>query len=248
MTDNISKMYDVLTSGKAPAQTSKPIFAKDLELAKACGARSLKDIFGRKLNDNEEKGVSVPLNFGSRKSTGLLPDETRMRLFLLKQALSNVEIQAQYKYKTMLPSKEQMKSVPEFKNCLEPMLKAFDIASWDTWIDEVQARFYFEEYELPLMLPDEFDQLPMDSSIVRVPGALGKLYGLLETDDATFTGQSNTKSSYTVESKNNVCHAVITQDLLDDSSPAIIDKLRKEVVAGIKRSLDRSILDGDTTA
>jgi hypothetical protein len=72
--------------------------------------------------------------------------------------------------------------------------------------------------------------------------------GQLETDDDTFTPQYNTQASYLVESKNNVVHSVITNDLLDDSAPAIIDKLRKEVVWGIIRAYERSILDGDTTA
>jgi len=35
---------------------------------------------------------------------------------------------------------------------------------------------------------------------------------------------------------------------LDDSSPAIIDKLRREVIKGIGRSYEKALLDGDTTA
>ena len=87
----------------------------------------------------------------------------------------------------------------------------------------------------------------MTSPIVRVPGALGLLEGELEADDGIFTQQSNTQSSYLVESKNNVVHTVITQDLLDDSSPALIDKLRKEVLQGIARSYERAMLDGDSS-
>jgi hypothetical protein len=44
-----------------------------------------------------------------------------------------------------------------------------------------------------------------------------------------------------------VVHTVATTDLLDDSAPAIIDKIRKEIVYGIMRSYERSILDGDVT-
>jgi hypothetical protein len=72
------------------------------------------------------------------------------------------------------------------------------------------------------------------------------LEGTLETDDATFTPQYNTQASYLVESKNNVVHTQITQDLMDDNAPPLIDKIRKEVVKGLARSYERAILDGKT--
>lgn len=239
---------DVLVSGKAPAQVGKPIFAKDLEMCKYLGASKLSQVFGLKVMDSDERTPSIPLNFGSAKSTGALSDETRLRLLGLKKTISDVQIQAQIMTRSVNPGMAALEATPIYKSILKPMLKSFDIASWADWIDTVQSRFFFEEYEIPLILADKFDYLPMTSPIVRVPGALGLLYGQLEGDDGTFTAQSNTESSYLVESKNNVVHALITQDLLDDTSPAIIDKLRKEVLRGVARSHERSILDGDTTA
>jgi hypothetical protein len=249
--DNLSKIYDILSGKTAPAIIGKPIFAKDLELAKMAGARTMADVIGKKLDQNDNKSKSIPLNYGSKASTGMLPNETRMRLFYLKKAISDVEIQACYKYKTAYPTADQMKNVPLYKEVLEPTLKAFDVAGFDEWADtQAQARFFFEEYELPLLLADQFDQLPMDAAFVRVPGALGLLMGQLEDDGVSsdFSAQTNTSSAYTVESKNNVVHCVITQDLMDDSSPAIMDKMRKEVLRGLGRSYERSMIDGDTTA
>ena len=243
---NVDHIDDVLMSGKPPAQIGKPVFAKDLDYCKVAGAERPDQIFGKSISDDDTKSSSTPLNFGSVKSVGFMPDETRIRLLMFKKALSNLQIQAQIKSRSLFPSKACYESVPAFKDFLG-LCKAFEISDWDKWIDTVQARFYFEEYEIPLMLADQFDQLPMSSPIVRVPGALGLLEGELEADDGTFTAQANTQASYLVESKNNVCSTVITQDLLDDSSPAIIDKLRKEIVKGIARAYDKAILDGDTT-
>lgn len=256
---NSEKLNAMFTSKKAPADhTLKAIYENDMRQAKALiqsksGVINLGAVFGHKLRDDDDRSTSVPLNFGSKSSmsfynpTIMLDDDARKRLFMLKKLYSDCEIQAQFKGNTKYPSKELIKSVPRWKT-FESFAKAFNVTDFDDWIDQVQARFFFEEYEIPRLLADKFDSLPMTSPIVRVPGALGLLEGELEADDGTFTQQSNTQSSYLVESKNNVVHVIITQDLLDDSSPAIIDKLRKEVVQGINRSYERAMLDGDDTS
>jgi len=246
---NIDKIYDCLQNKQAPAQGGKPIYAKDFELCKHLGCKTIGDVVGHRIDETNEKSYSHPLNFGRKDSTGMLPDETRLRLLGLKKAISNCEIQAQIKYRTLMPTVAQMKSTSCYKNFLEPMLKAFNITDFSDWADTtVQARFYFEEYEIPHLLVDVFDTLPMGAAFVRVPGALGLLEGQLETDDATFTGQANTSSSYTVEAKNNVVHTIITQDLLDDSAPPLIDKLRKECQMGIVRSEEKVIINGDDSS
>jgi len=246
-TTTLKGISDCLIGGKAPAQIGKPVFASDIEKCKWLGAEKPSQIFGLKVMDSDERTPSIPLNFKSKESTGQLPEETRIRLFALKKALSNCQIQAQIMGRCINPSASVMMATPVYKNSLGAMLKAFNITDFADWVDTVQSRFFFEEYEIPLLLADKFDYMPMTSPLVRVPGALDLLYGQLETDDATFTAQSNTESSYIVESKNNVVHTLITQDLLDDSSPAIIDKLRREVLKGVARSHERSILDGDTS-
>jgi hypothetical protein len=246
--DKTENLMDILNSKKAPELIGKPLFQGYIEKCRYIGASTPEMIIGKKIDEMDNHTPSLPLNFGSKKSTGILGDDARIALFALKKAISNVQVQAQFKSKTPFPTLECMKSVPEFERELMPLLKAFSIADWGNFIDTIQARFYFEEYEIPFILAEQFDSMPMTSPIVRVPGALGRLMGQLETDDATFTPQYNTQASFLVESKNNVVHSVITNDLLDDSAPAIIDKLRKEVVYGIVRAYERSILDGDTTA
>jgi hypothetical protein len=253
------KLLEVLGSKSAPANhTPKVLYASDMAAVKMLlteqkdGSINFGDVFGKRLRDDDDRTSAAPLNLGSRKSMTLknghgLKDSTRMRLLQLKKLYNNCEIQACVKGQTKHPTKELIKSVPLWRTFVTAA-KAFDITDFDVFIDTVQSRFYFEEFEIPQLLADKFDQLPMTSSLVRVPGALGLLEGELESDDGVFTEQANTKSSYIVESKNNVVHVKITQDLLDDSSPAIIDKLRKEVLRGIARSYERALLDGDTTS
>lgn len=239
-----AKLYDMLSTGQAPAHVGKAIFEKDFELVKMTGAKSMADIFGhREAGDNSP--YARCLNFASKEDVGFLPNDTRLRLFQLKKLINCVEIQAQIMTKMAHPSVEAMMATPVYKQQLEPALKAFNVTDFSTFIPTVNARFYFEEFEIPLLVGDLFDSMPMESPTVNVPGALGRLFGRLETDAASFSAQTNTQANYTVVAKNNIVHAEITEDLNMDSAPAIIEKLRKEVVQGVARSEERAYLDGD---
>lgn len=243
VTDHIKGIYDILSSKAAPAQVGKPVFEKDLELAKAHGARTLAHVFGAR---DENQAISS-INFGRKSQTAFMPEETRQRLFNLKRMFSDMEIQANYMFRTSNPTVDQMKATPIFRDYFEAAAKAFNITDFSNWIPQAQARFYFDEYTLPYILADEFDTQPMDSATLYVPGILGQLEGKEEGDDATFTEQSNTQSGFTVYARSNVVHTKITEDLQADSAPAIIDKLRREVLAGNARAYERALINGDTT-
>lgn len=238
------KLAEMLATRQAPTVGNKPVFAKHIEIAKSFGFGTPADLFGHaERSDNIVVGKSI--NFGSKADCGGMPDETRLGLFRLKKLISDVAIQASVMFKTANPNADQMTCTPLYKTHLEPALKAFDMTGFSSWVPTVNTRFYFEEYEIPLIVSSLFDTMPMESSSENVPGALGRLFGKLESDSATFGAQYNTQSNYFVTAKDCVVHTEITQDINQDSAPAIIDKLRKEVVAGIGRSEERVILDGD---
>lgn len=244
--DHIKGIYDILSGKQAPAQIGKPIWEKDIEVAKAHGVRTMGDLFGHR-DDQDNKQSVRSINFGSKADCRFMGDDVRLRLFNLKRLLSDCEIQAGYIFKTGMPSATQIMETPLYRNYLEPTLKAFNITDFSQWLPTVHSRWYFEEYEIPYLLANEFDTLPMDSSIVHIPGVLGLLEGKEETDVATFTEQANTQSSFDVYARNNVVHTTITEDLSMDSAPAVIDKLRREVVAGNARAYERAVINGDIT-
>lgn len=233
--------------GQAPAVIGKPVFEEDLAIAKACGIKSMADLIGHREKSQDSGGVALPINFGSKAQTAFMPDATRLRLFQFKKLFNAAEVQAQIMTRSVQPSAEAIMATPVWKHHLEAMCKAFNISDFSSWIPTVNARFYFEEFEIPFILANAFDQQPMDSATVHVPGVLGLLEGKEETDDGTFTEQSNSSSGFDVTARSNVVHTKITEDLQMDSAPAIIEKLRKEVVAGIARSYERAIVNGDTT-
>lgn len=231
---------------KAPAVVGKAVYESDLDWAKMTGAKSMGQLFGQKV-DEKSAAPACAVNFGSKKEVGFMPDDVRLRLFHLKKLINNVEVQAQVKYPGQHITPDMMQQTDAYKHHLAPMLKAYNITDFSNWIPTVNARFYFEEYEIPFLLASQFDQMPMDSATIEVPGDIGLLEGYEETDSATFTAQSTTQSNYSVTSRNNVVHAQITEDLLSDSAPKYIEKLRRGVVAGIARAYEKAIINGDTT-
>jgi hypothetical protein len=235
-----------LATGGAPAVIGQPIYEGDLEYAKMAGAKDMGALLGQKINDKSD-GAAIPLNFGSKAQCGHMPHDVRLRLFNLKKMVNNVELQAAIKYPHQHITADMMTETPAYKHFLKPALKAYNITDFSNWIPTVNTRFYFEEYELPFLLANAFDQMPMDSATVEVPGDTGHLEGVEETDSAVFTAQSTTQANYAVTARNNVVHTQITEDLLSDSSPAYIDKLRRDVVAGIVRAYERCIINGDIT-
>ena len=248
--DKIKGIYEILNAKKAPAAVGQPIFAKDIEIAKACGGRTMAHLIGARSASGADDGRPMPfcLNFGLKSATFLMTPETRIRLLQFKKNFHMAELQAQIKSRDLYPSVDCIKSTPAWKDFVEPMCKAFAVADFAQWIPTVNSRFFFEEFEIPHVLRNIFDTVPMDSPTVNVPGALGLLEGQLEADDGTFTVQSNTEANFLVQSKNNVVHTEITEDLMQDSAPAIIEKLRREVVKGIARAEERALISGDITA
>lgn len=237
---------NVSGTNKAPAHIGKALFEDDLHIAKSFGANNWGTLIGKKTGEKSDESA-MPINLGSKADVGGMPEETRLRLMNLKKLISTVEVQGNAMFKGQHVTPAMLMETPAYKDRLAPMLKAYNVTDFSNWIPTVNARFYFEEYEIPFMLADQFDQMPMDSSTIEVPGDIGHLEGHEETDSATFGAQSTTQTNYAVTARNNVVHAQITEDLLSDSSPKYIDKLRKDVVAGIARAFEKAIINGDTT-
>jgi len=242
----VDGITEILSNKKAPEVTGRPIYEKDMDWLALGGFKSLPQVFGQKIEERSN-APALPLNFGSKSHCGHLPEDTRLRLFHLKKMINNLEIQTQVKNPGAALTPAMMKDTSMYKDHLKPLLKAFNITDFSNWIPTVNARFYFEEYEIPFILADQFDQMPMDSATVEVPGDTGVLEGHEETDVATFGEQSTTQANYAVTSRNNVVHTKITEDLMQDNAPPIIDKLRRDVVKGIVRAYEKAIINGDTT-
>jgi hypothetical protein len=242
----LDTILKILNSKQAPAFVGQPVYETDLDWLKMAGISHPKDIFGQKI-DEQANEKALPINFGSKTETGHMPDNTRLRLFHLKKMIHNMEVQAQVMYRGQYITPDMLQQTPIFKQHLKPMLKAFNITDFSNWIPTVNARFYFEEYELPYLLANQFNQQPMDTASIEVPGDTGLLEGHEETDSATFTAQATAQAGYTVTARNNVVHASITQDLMSDSAPKYIDKLRKDLAIGNVRAFEKCLCIGDIT-
>lgn len=213
------------------------------------GRKSLAEMLG--VGDDTGDGYNriqvVPsINFGVGKSH--IPAELRSLGLELKKDLHNCLIQQQIiAHKTKMPIAVQ--DVPYFQHVVAPKLKAFNVTDFANWIPTLNTRFYFEEFEIEPGIERYFDQITMQSKTERVPGAVNRLKGRLEADDATFSAQSNTQANYTYTAQDCVCHTDISEDLMQDMVPQTgsFDRLRKEVALGLRRSKEDAIINGDDT-
>lgn len=213
------------------------------------GRNEIKDIFG--VGEESDRGADHPsvmksINFGDRKSHRHVPEEVSHELFQLKSLIHSAQLQAfLLSRKSGMPI--AMDTVPFFKAHVFPKLKAYNLTDWAAWVPQVQARFYFEEFEIALGLEAYFETVKMNSRVEQVPGALGRIFGMLESDDATFTEQSQVPGSYVWTAQDCVAHVKVTEDLLQDAMPQTFDRYRKSCMMGVQRSKERSIINGDDT-
>jgi len=249
--DKLDGMVGILKDGKAPAVGGRPHFAKDMDLVRSLGVRNIGDLIGRHVNDKSPgaDGVALPvINFGRKDSAGMLPEETRLRLFHLKKMWNNCEIQAQIMNPRSTITADMMKATPLYKAYLGAMLKDFNVDDFSSWVPVITARFHFEEYEIEHILMDQFEQLPMDSKTMEVPGWLGHLDATEATDGCgLYTPKTLPQSSYLVNACDAVSHVCVGQDLISDSAIPFLNVLRTKLLKGVARAIDNSILNADTT-
>lgn len=241
----LTGIKSIIENKEAPAHTGKAVFEKDLDFCKMKGADNFAKIFG-KSSSNKSDELVMPLNFGLKKDVGHMPDDVRMRLFNFKKMVSDCEIEAQFRTKQNNVTPQMMMETEAYKR-IQPMLKAYNVTDFATWIPTIQARFYFDEYEIPSLLASEFETLPMDNTTITIPIDLGYLEGQEEGDNSVFNAQSTTSDGDTATARNNVVHTEITEDLMSDNSPIYIDVLRRKVLLGGVRSFERCLINGDIT-
>ena len=213
------------------------------------GRKSLAELMGvgDDSSDSRDHSRVIPsMNFGIKKSH--IPDELRSLALELKKDIHNAYIQQLIiAHKTKMPV--SVESTPYFQYVVAPKLKAFNITDFSNWIPTVNTRFYFEEWEIEPGIERFFENVTMMSRTETVPGAINRLKGKLEADDADFTKQYQAQSNYSWTAQDCVCHTDITEDLMQDMVPqsGSFDRIRKEVGLGLRRAKEDAIVNGDST-
>ena len=193
-------------------------------------------------------GVFLSVNFRDQKANKFISPELKEMLLDIKKQIHNCFIQQQIMaHKSKMPV--AVTDTPYFKTVVEPILKAFSLADFATWVPTLNTSFYFEEFELAPMFEQYFPEYTMPSKTSNVPGATVRMVGKLQLDTDTFVPQYNTASNYTMTAQDCVVHTDITEDLMSDMVPNAggFDRLRKEVSLGVQRAKERALLEGDDT-
>jgi len=216
------------------------------------GRTHVKEILGVGEEPKDGKSgnhVFVSENFASKSMrTKHISEELKAAMLQLKKELHNAQLQQQIlAHKSKMPM--AVHETPYFKAIVEPKLKAFNLTDFSDWVPTLNTRFFFEELEIEPALEKFFETVPMASSTEKIPMAINRLKGRLESDSATFGSQANAQANVTYTAQDCVCHTDITEDLMADLVPQEggFDRLRKEVMLGVQRSKEDAMINGDDT-
>lgn len=248
---NRTNQVDGALGRGAPAIISSA--AKHMELVPGLfGKKHISEVIGIgvETNDGRDSNGSVhkSLNCGDMNSNRHVAPELKHMILDLKKSIHNAQLMQQIaSFKSRQPV--NVCDTTYFKAEVEPKLKAFSLADFSFWIPTANARFYFSEYEIEPGLAKYFEEYPMDSKSVDVPGATNRLKAYLESDTATFTAQYNTQARHQMSAQGCVASTDITEDLLQDLVPnaGAFERLRKEVLFGVQRSEEDALINGDDT-
>jgi len=127
--------------------------------------------------------------------------------------------------------------------------KAYNSTDWAAHIPTYFTNWTWEELELPLGLASMIPEVPMSSKIEEIPIERDHLFGKLAGETDTFEKQSTTATKAQMEAKNNTIRIQMYGDFLQDNlDPQIFDKQRMKTAKALARSVERAIINGDTTA
>jgi hypothetical protein len=243
-----NQIKGAMFGGNAPA-FNKGIGAYIPEVHKQFGLSHMRDIFGHGIEATDgydPHDFQKALNLGDRKSFRHIDEDFLETLLQLKKDFHSALLQA-YLISCKTGQPTSFEQTPYFKRNLEAKLKAFNITDFSNWLPTLNTRFYFEELDLTPGLEKYFEQETMLAKTMRVPGTSGRLIAQLEGDSATFSEQSQSQGSFLLDAQDLVTHTSITEDLIQDATPARFDKLRLELGKSQLRAYVRAIVDGDDT-
>lgn len=165
----------------------------------------------------------------------------------------NLDIEARRGSKDQQEQNAQVKNILNShfaKDHLIPMLKAFGttVAGGGLeWIPTAVAVQYVEEYELEKKVANFFREMPMPTNPFKLPVQTGVTVARLATEGVAMTGSNFNTTNITFDSRKLGEFYPLSEELNEDSAPAILALGRMEVAEAQIRARETVILNGDDT-
>jgi HK97 family phage major capsid protein len=134
------------------------------------------------------------------------------------------------------------------KNVLAPRLKAFGstvVGAGDEWVPTAVAAQYIEEYELVREVAAKFRQINMPSDPFDMPVQTDVTKARIQAEGAGLAGTNFGTDRIRLDAIKLTEFMPLTEELNEDSAPAILGLVRSEVVEAQVRAVESAILNGD---
>jgi len=247
---------------KIEAQT-KELDAAKLDIINK--GQNMTPTVGQRSNSDEAKalvyfGVShvkdlLSVNVGAEKFARV-PDELKYLVLELKKSVDISRLQQQILGGQPLDREEQPAHVKGMldsyygKNILAPRIKAFGSTvsgAGDEWVPTGISSNYIEEYQLVRAVAENFRQINMPTNPFDLPVQTNKTKARIQAEGGGLAGTNfgTTKISFNAANKLTEFYP-LTEELNEDSAPAILELARQDVVTAQISAIESAIVNGCT--
>jgi HK97 family phage major capsid protein len=188
-----------------------------------------------------------------------VPSEMKAQVIQLKQDVDTARHIAQMYYNDRpdgdLDSDTGVSKAKEILNTkfakevdLEARVKAFDTGvagSGAEFIPTLLSDTYMEEIQLIKKVPSLFRELALPSSPFKMPMTTNYTVGRIVAENNAATDTSFTTTDVQFDAKKFYEYFLMSEEMTEDSAPAILQIGRQEIGEAIVRAWERSIIDGD---
>jgi len=221
-------------------------------------------VVGNKTGSDEQKALRF---FGKKSAAELMnvnvgdsrfkhvPDSVKATVLQLKEAMDISRWVSQCFYGAQKDSSEKAGNVGEkiydsyfAKNELVPRLKAFDTSTDSSWVPTIMASSFIEEFELDRVVASMFRRVDMPSNPYDWPIQDSTTTGRIIGENAQISDAKFDTDKLTFSATKLGEHYKLTEEMNEDSAPAIMAAARQEVVDACARAIEQAILNGDTAA
>ena len=136
------------------------------------------------------------------------------------------------------------------QNVLAPKLKAFGSTTpgaGDEWVPTAISSQYIEEYELEKKMAQQFRQISMPTNPYQLPVQKGVTKARIQAESGGLSGTNFGTDKIEFSATKLTEFYPLSEELNEDSAPAILSLARSEVVESEIRAIESAILNGDNS-
>lgn len=246
MRDRIKELEKEVEDGKKRSLNTKTVGVQstsdEQRALRAFNCRDVKDLLAVDTSDARYSHVSSELK---QQVLNLKTDvDTARAIAVLYYGGKSDRIGRSEKDDKIQNLKKEMEASPWAREVALGKLKAYDTTSGADWLAEITASSYMAEFELERKVTQLFRDVPMPSNPYNHPTKDGHTVAKIVGENVAATEQSAPLGKLQFDSTKLGDHAIIPEEMDEDSAVAILPAIRMDVIEAQERAYELAIISG----